>query len=151
MAEYLIEERLLRPAPEINSTQVMSLTEAATQLGVGYSTLYNYFSAGTLTAVVDKSQRTAYKRFRRYVLRRELEVLKSARDNSPTTSEEEKTQRATAKKLVAEARRRAQSTTLSDAEFASRFADSRSAILEEAIKEGTAIEGELDDDDQSPT
>ena len=147
MAQYQVEERVLRPAPEIKPTQVISLTEAATQLGVSYPTLYNYFSAGTLTAVIDTSQRTAYKRFRRYVLRRELELLKSARDDSPATSEEEKTRRATAKKLVAEARQRAQSASLSDAEFASRFADVRAAILEEAIKEGTAIEGELDHDD----
>ncbi|MGB0388031.1 MAG: hypothetical protein ACPGWR_24715 [Ardenticatenaceae bacterium] len=147
MAQYLIEERVLRPAPQIKSTQVISLTEAAKRLGVSYPTLYNYFSAGTLTAVVDSSQRTAYKRFRRYVLRQELELLKSARDDTPTTSEEEKTRRATAKKLVAEARRRTQSAPLSDAEFASRFAEARAAILEEAIKEGTAIEGEFDDDD----
>jgi len=77
MAQYLVEERVLRPAPEIKSTQVISLTEAAKRLGVSYvsyPTLYNYFSASA-----------------------------------------------------------------------------RTAILEEAIKEGTAIEGELDDDEQSLT
>jgi len=151
MAQYQIEERVLRPAPEITSTEVMSLSEAASELGVSYSTLYNYFSAGTLTVVVDTSQHTAYKRFRRYVLRRELDAFKSARADSAASSKGKNTRRANTLKLIAEARQRAQTSPLNDAEFTNRFAESRAAILEEATKEGTVIEGGLDDEEQSVT
>ena len=59
--------------------------------------------------------------------------------------------RANTLKLIAEARQRAQTTPLNDAEFTNRFAESRAAILEEATREGTVIKGGLEDGQQSVT
>ncbi len=73
---YYIEERRRVEAPDLTPDQLMTITEAAAELGTSASGINNLLGQGRLTTVFDTTDRTAFLRPRRLVLRREVEALK---------------------------------------------------------------------------
>jgi hypothetical protein len=72
---YYIEERRRVEAPELTADQLMTITEAAEALSTSASGVNNLLGQGRLTTVFDTTDRTAFLRPRRLVLRREVEAL----------------------------------------------------------------------------
>ncbi len=77
---YRIERRVYDAAPNIEDSDVMTLSTAARLLKVPFSSIQSYLSTGTLTTVIkDNARRMAYGRPRRFVLRSEVAGLLEAR------------------------------------------------------------------------
>lgn len=73
---YFIEKRTRVEAPDLTAEQLMTISEAAEFLGTSSSGINNLLGQGRLTTVFDTSDRTAFMRPRRLVLREEVENLK---------------------------------------------------------------------------
>jgi hypothetical protein len=73
---YKIERRILEDAPHLSDDDVITIAEAARELGVSHSAVNNLLVQERLTTVLNTKDRTAYLRPRRLVLKVEVERLK---------------------------------------------------------------------------
>lgn len=74
---YQIErvEIITEEAPHISKEDLISLSEAAELLGITVQAITGKMLRGELVAILDPSFITAYKRPRRYVLKKDIERL----------------------------------------------------------------------------
>lgn len=88
---YQIEkiQRIVVDAPDINEDDLMTISEASRYLGISITAITQRINHGDISSVTRPGVVTAHKRAKRWVLRDEIEELKTKRESRRVTVDTE--------------------------------------------------------------